>query len=364
MTYYNVDEVESAIANLAAGYPTLCTLLNLPEQTAEGRRSHALKISAGGGGTRPVLMVTAGVHGREWGGCEIAVAFASDLLLAYTSTPPAGLQYGEKQFTAADIQSVLGALDVVVFPLVNPDGRAYSQEHDLFETTGWRKNRNPKSKTRDDPLSIGVDVNRNFGFLWDFETKFVTGRADSSGSPNREDFHGTEAFSEAESKNVRALLDCNPTTRWFIDIHCIGNTILRSWGCDQSQSSDASKNFGNLAWDHLRGKYGDDYQEFISWEDEQKALALSERMQTAILAVNEQFYDTTTPFGYGYHGGVSGALDDYVYARQWEASTPPKGKIQAFVIEYGSEFHPPFDRMEPRIDEVSAALFEFSIAVA
>jgi murein tripeptide amidase MpaA len=306
--------------------------------------------------------VTAGMHAREWGGCEIAIGFAADLLLAYTSNPKQDWKYGGKQFAAADIQALLAALDIVIFPLVNPDGRAYSQMNDLLESTGWRKNRNPASRTRD-PLSIGVDINRNFGFLWDFETKFITDRADSSGRAVDETFHGKKAFSEPESKNVRSLLDANPTTRWFIDIHGIGQTILRSWGCDQNQSSDSSQNFRNPAWDHLRGKYRDEYGEFIPEEDEQKALALSERMAAAIFDVHRQTYDPTTPFGYGYYGGVSGAVDDYVYARQWEATTPPQNKVQSFVIEYGLEFHPPFDRMEPRIDEISAALFEFCIAV-
>lgn len=46
MTYLNIDEVESAIANLATAYPTLCSLVQLPNATFEGRISHALRISS------------------------------------------------------------------------------------------------------------------------------------------------------------------------------------------------------------------------------------------------------------------------------------------------------------------------------
>ena len=41
----------------------------------------------------------------------------------------------------------------------------------------------------------------------------------------------------------------------------------------------------------------------------------------------------------------------------------PKPKVLAFVIECGSDFHPLWTKMEPVIDDVCAALFDFCGAV-
>ena len=134
MTYLNVVEVETATINLAAAYPSLTQLITLPNTTVEGRTSHAIRLGAGAPGSREVVMIICGVHAREWGSCEIAINFATDLLDAYSTN--AGLAYGGKNFTAAQIQTLLNTLHIVVFPAVNPDGRHYSQTTDA----NWRKN--------------------------------------------------------------------------------------------------------------------------------------------------------------------------------------------------------------------------------
>jgi murein tripeptide amidase MpaA len=54
-----------------------------------------------------------------------------------------------------------------VFPDINPDGRNYSQTMVAL----WRKNRNPAA-SGGQPNKIGVDVNRNYDFLWDFNVAF------------------------------------------------------------------------------------------------------------------------------------------------------------------------------------------------
>lgn len=354
MSYFNVVEVESAISNLAAAYPGLTSLVTLPEQSIEGRTSHALRISSGGFGVRDVFMAIGGVHAREWGSCEILINFATDLLAAFTSNT--GLQYGGKSFSASALQDLVNSMEFVIFPLVNPDGRKYSQDNDAAILAGWRKNRNPASSAGV-ANKIGVDINRNYDFLWDFPTKMSPGSPGASTDPLSETFHGVGPFSEPETRNVRWLLDVVPRTRWFIDVHSYSELILYNWGDDQNQSDDPSKNFRNAAWDGQRGIRGDAYAEYIPIDDEAIAAALANKMKGAIATVRGKNYTAEPSFGLY---PTSGASDDYVYARHWD--NPAKSKIYGFVIEWGTQFHPPWSEMELIIDDITAALVEFCSA--
>jgi Zinc carboxypeptidase len=85
MVYLNVQEVESAIISLASAYSDLCELITLPLQTHEGRICHALRIGKKLNCECDCILLTGGVHAREWGSCEICISFASDLLEAYVT---------------------------------------------------------------------------------------------------------------------------------------------------------------------------------------------------------------------------------------------------------------------------------------
>lgn len=85
----------------------------------------------------------------------------------------AGIAQGGKTFTGDEVRLIVDTLDVVVFPQANPDGRHYSMTVDPM----WRKNRRPAEDGAPPCVSgggdgPGVDVNRNYDFLWDFPTKF------------------------------------------------------------------------------------------------------------------------------------------------------------------------------------------------
>jgi murein tripeptide amidase MpaA len=68
MTYYSVDEVESAIATLADTYPNTCQLIELPNRTIEGRVCHALNVGKGlDNASKPAALFTGAAHAREWG---------------------------------------------------------------------------------------------------------------------------------------------------------------------------------------------------------------------------------------------------------------------------------------------------------
>jgi murein tripeptide amidase MpaA len=362
VTYLNNAEVESAIANLAAAHPSLCTLIALPNATYEGNTSKALRISSAPAGTVDAIVILGGVHAREWGSCEILVNLATDLLKAYTSA--GGLGYGAVSFSASTIAQIIDQRELVIYPLVNPDGRAYSLIEDQHNPEGWRKNRNPAS-SGGDPAKIGVDINRNYDFLWDFPVKFAPAAADkldtASTNPKELTFHGTAPFSEPETRNVQWLVEQLPRTRWFVDAHSYSQLFLYSWGDDLDQSTDPIQNFQNPAYDGTRGTGNlSTYGEYIPATDRASAAALASAAVTTINAVR-------TPQGAGYVAeqsfslyATSGASDDYMYSRNWV--NPALGKIYSFTLEWGVEFHPAWPEMELIIKDISAGLIEFCSA--
>src|SRR3982075_3620193 len=125
MSFLNVVEIESALIGLASNYPTISSLITLPFFTFEGRQSHALLIGTGGGCPKTGVLIISGAHAREWGGPDICINFAADLLEAYSLGT--GLLYGAMSYSAAEVRSIIRRLDLIVFPCINPDGRNYSQ---------------------------------------------------------------------------------------------------------------------------------------------------------------------------------------------------------------------------------------------
>lgn len=356
MSFLNVVEIESALQGLATTYPALSELITLPFTTAEGRQSHALRIGAGTRCPAAGVLIISGAHAREWGGPDICVAFAADLLEAHSLG--AGLVHGGTSYSAADIRSIVERVDVVVFPDVNPDGRHYSQT----VVSTWRKNRNPASSGGQASM-IGVDLNRNYDFLWDFNTAFAPGAQAggtlASSNPASDLFHGTAPFSEPETRNVRWLFDQFPHIGWFIDIHSYGGDILHSWGNDTNQSTSPDRNFTNTAWNGQRGLPGDAYGEFITLCDLARAASAGNGMGTAIGGVRGEAYAVAQSFflpSWGATYPTSGASDDWSFSRHF--ADPRKTKVFAYTMEFNRvhTFFPTWTEMELIIRDVDAGL--------
>jgi murein tripeptide amidase MpaA len=369
VSYLNVDEVESALKGLALQYPTVAELIELPYKTIEGRTCHALRI-----GTSAVsdgVLFTACAHAREWGGADICVYFAADLLEAYTAE--SGIAYGGKVFSAGTVASIVTKLSVLVLPCVNPDGRKFDQNHPQVL---WRKNRNPKD-SGGDPERIGVDINRNHSFLWDFRKAFAPGAVTkfsgtlASDDPGNILYHGSAPDSEPETRNIHWLFDTYRFVRWCMDIHSYGPDVLFSWGDDVDQSDTPSMNFLNPAWDGQRGLDGG-YAEYIDSRDRSVVEGAAQRVCNAINTVRGGHYEakqsvflhaTSTKISYP----TSGAVDDYSYSRHWADCT--RGKVYGFTLEFHywtgdsqTAFHPPWPEMEQIVAEIDAGMVEFCLA--
>ena len=352
----NPDEINSAIEGLVNEYgiPTF----DVPNATAEG--------SGGKGGmTGKVdpnayhVYFTAGVHARERGGPDNLVYFIADLLFAQKHA--VGLTYGAKSFSNADVIKALKT-GIVFFPLVNPDGVRYDQKTDSL----WRKNRNPADATAGVDASIGVDINRNYDFLWDFRRHFhptatkVTTLA--SDKPIDEEYHGRYAFSEPETRNVAWVFDQFPRIRWYTDIHSAAGDMLFNWGDDDDQVNDPSLTFLNPSWDGKRGIVGDTtYREWIEEPDYGKVSNVARRVAHAMQIVGGRSYSPLQGVGLF---PTSGASDDYAFSRH--RADAKLNKAYGFTMEFGykTNFYPTLAEYHDNLKDTGAGLMEFCLAAS
>jgi murein tripeptide amidase MpaA len=225
----------------------------------------------------------------------------------------------------------------------------------------WRKNRRPAPAGRSHPECVGVDLNRNYDFLWDYPNHFSP-RAPVANSTNPCDYQvytGPRAFSEPETRNVKWLFDEHPNVRVFVDLHSYGELVMYCWGDAPNQSTKSTMNFRNPTYDRKRGLTGrTGYREFLSTADQTTSTRLGTRMRDAIEAVRGKAYTVEQDFSLY---PIAGASNDYATARHLVDGS--KSKIYSFTIAWGTEFQPPYSEMQHIMQEISAALLDLCLGV-
>mmetsp|Transcript_17728 Transcript_17728/g.43730 ORF Transcript_17728/g.43730 Transcript_17728/m.43730 type:complete len:547 (+) Transcript_17728:1899-3539(+) len=199
----------------------------------KGYDIYALKITgnstASSNITKSTMMVTSGMHPREYAPPELLQRWATQLVQAY------GVD--------ADTTAILDHAEIHLVIQVNPDGRA------LAETTQptRRKNLNEANAQSCPKDQTGVDLNRNFPFQW--------GRTSGSSSNKcAQTYRGSAAASEPETQAiVNYALSIFPTSQRqtvspisaypaettsgvFIDVHAAGELIIWPWGYQEAKS--------------------------------------------------------------------------------------------------------------------------------
>ncbi|HTC95083.1 MAG TPA: M14 family metallopeptidase [Terriglobales bacterium] len=362
MPYLNINEVESALTvATSAPYTGFTQLIPLPNLTWEGRQCNAIKIANGSDPGRPGVYFLGGIHSREWGSADILINFIEQLEQAYQNGT--GITLGGKTFSASDIKTIVDNLDIYVFPQANPDGRNYSMNTEAL----WRKNRRTAAPNSNSGSCVGVDLNRNYDFLWDFQTLFApTSTVSCSANPcDYQVYHGPNAFSEPETLNVKWVYDNFPNIGYFIDLHSFGPDILYSWGDDDNQETDPSMNFLNPAYNSVRGildSSGDPgaaaYREYIPSGELAPRVDLANTFAAAIQAVRGTSYLVEQSVGLY---PTAGASDDYSYSRH--IADGSKHNVMAYTLEWGTEFQPPYSEMQNIIQEITSGLLAFCLWV-
>ncbi|KAF2832334.1 Zn-dependent exopeptidase [Ophiobolus disseminans] len=346
----NADEVYTAMKGLEKEYGL--ELFSAPHKTFEGNTvvggvaNKAEKKKK----DKQYIYFTSGIHARERGGPDNLIYFISDLL--YANEHRKGLTYGNKTYTNSQVKTALGA-GIVFIPMTNPDG----VRHDQANSNLWRKNRNPASSTPGQPLSVGVDLNRNFDFMWNFTKYFDPTVEPASTNPSSQAFYGTGPFSEPETQNIAWVYDEWKNIRWYIDVHSAAGTLLYSWGDDDDQSHDPKQNLYNPAYDGKRGIVQDEvYQEFIDQEDWDNIRIQANATTAAMNATGGRAYVPQQAVGLY---PTSGASDDWTFSRWHKNKTV--NKVYGYTLEFGypTNFYPTAEEYVQNILDTNAGFMEF-----
>jgi len=197
-TYHTYAEIITKVNQIAAQYPNVATASSYGS-SIEGRDLRVVRIKGTTAGAKKTIYINSGIHAREWIGPATAVYLIQNL--------------AEKYGVDAEVTRLLNAIEFVITPESNPDGYTYSWNSDRM----WRKNRNQNQGN----TCKGVDLNRNFDVYWG---------TDSSNNRCAEDYHGTSAASEPETRSIQNLVSSLSNTIGAIDIHSYGQYIMRPYG--------------------------------------------------------------------------------------------------------------------------------------
>jgi len=332
------SEVNAVLRRLARTY--VADLLRLPHASEEGVASYALRIND----TGPGVLLMSGVHSNETVTSAVLLSFAERLCDAIRYDTD--ISFGTKTFTKGDVNAIMETLNITVVPLVNPDGADWQEQVVRL----WRRNR---ARNWDAPCQPeydcrGVDINRNFNFLW---------HCGFNASPDAwsSKYKGPAAHSEPETRNVVWLLDEDDLEIGFLlDLHALDKTVdglvLYPWGDAPNQSKNPKQSFKFKPACSVvsGGKYG----EYISATDEKwfkdTAKAVAEACTSSVTYTAEQSF---------YLYPTTGTACDYAYSRS--IANGNKRQVLPLLIEAASPFYPDPGTAQRVIDEVSAGIFAY-----
>ena len=174
----------------------------------EGRAIFAVKVSdnVAVDENEPEVMFNGMIHAREPISLEICLHFMTYLL--DNANDPA-------------VKALIDGAEIWFVPIINPDGYEYNEWTNPGGGGMWRKNRRDNGDG-----SFGIDLNRNWGFLWGLDD------VGSSPDPWSEIYRGVGPFSEPETQVMRDFSNAHDFSV-IVNYHSYGDLFLKPWGFDR-----------------------------------------------------------------------------------------------------------------------------------
>jgi carboxypeptidase T len=210
--YRSYDDMTEDLHRLAMDYSHIMSLASLGT-TYEGRDLWFVKISDNVSQVEdePGVLFMGAHHGNEKPSYEVCLFFIEYLLEHYTNT------------SLPEVRDAVDSTQIYVIPMVNPDG----------VEAGTRKNRTPNHGSfgrATEITSIGVDLNRNYGYRWfRYFLLIPFYRGATSLFDKSEAYRGAQPFSENETQAIQQFMQTHEITL-SISYHTYGGLILYPWG--------------------------------------------------------------------------------------------------------------------------------------
>lgn len=237
--FFTYAEILWHMDNLATLFPGLVkakTAMGI--NTIEGRPLYWMKISDNPNTdeAEPEVLYNSAHHAREPASVSQLIMYMYYLCENYA--------------TDSEVQYLVNNEEMYFIPLANPDGYVYNETTDPFGGGMWRKNRRNNGDG-----SYGVDLNRNYGYLWGYDN------IGSSPSGWSETYRGTAAFSEAETQNIRNFANAHDF-KLTLNNHTYGNLLIYPWGYAPIYTTDSAQfaEYGEHLTTFNKYSYGTDMQ--------------------------------------------------------------------------------------------------------
>jgi carboxypeptidase T len=201
------EEMLVHLDTMHAKFPDLISQKQaLPGQTIEGRPVYWLRISDNPNvkEDEPEVFYNGLIHAREPASMQQMLYFMYHLLENYNAD--------------AEIKNLVDHTELYFVPCVNPDGYVYNQQTHPGGGGLWRKNRRDNLNG-----STGVDLNRNFGYMWGHDNY------GSSPNPSSNLYRGEAPFSEPETQMIRDFAQSH-NFKLVMNYHSYANLLVYSWG--------------------------------------------------------------------------------------------------------------------------------------
>jgi len=217
--YHSYSEILAELDKMRNLFPNLISakdIINPSLTTIEGRYIHWVRISNNPDvdQDKPKVLYNALTHAREPAGMQQMLFQMWYLLENYNTNP--------------EIKALVDNLEIYFIPCVNPDGYVHNEILNPEGGGMWRKNRRNNGDG-----SMGVDVNRNFGYMWGYDNN------GSSPTGTAESYRGTAPFSEPETQNIKYFCESRQF-KLALNNHTYSDILIYPWGYENILTPDST----------------------------------------------------------------------------------------------------------------------------